>query len=37
MRRRPVAKSGSRRKFNSRAGKTKAINLASPRRGGWRL
>lgn len=37
MRRMKVNKSRARRDFNRRAQKTAAMNMTSPRRGGWRL
>lgn len=37
MHRRSERRSGSKRRFNSRADKTHRLNLSSPLRGGWRL
>lgn len=37
MKRSPVQKGKSRKQFKSRHGKTAAVNLALPRRGGIRL
>jgi hypothetical protein len=37
MRRMGMSKGKSARKFRGRAGKTMALNLRSPLRGGWRL
>lgn len=37
MRRSGAGRKGSSRRFNKRVSKTNAMNLASPRRGGWRL
>jgi len=37
MRRHGVSKGKSARKFKGRHGKTMALNLRSPLRGGWRL
>lgn len=37
MRRAPVNKSRSRRSFVKRSSRTSALNLAAPRRGGFRL
>lgn len=37
MRRRPVGKNRSARKFRGQVNKTKSINLAKPGRGGFRI
>lgn len=37
MRRSPVSKRNSVRKFRRQAGRTRAANVVSPMRGGWRL
>lgn len=35
--RKGVSKKGSARKFKGQVGKSKALNVAAPMRGGWRL
>lgn len=37
MRRRPVNKSRSARQFRHNIGRTAAVNMKGPMRGGWRL
>jgi len=37
LRRKPVSKNRSARKFRAQTRKTKAANLNGPQRGGWRL
>lgn len=37
MKRRPVARSSGRRKFQRRAAKTAGLNMKNPPRGGFRL